>query len=131
MIRTMMLAALLGSVAMTGAASAQQQGGVQCTGKSTTIRMSLIKAGKLDLFKKAVADHQAWYKAKGSGTTVSFVRQIKGGQGAASWDDSMAMTIVVYDTSKPRAEQDDAYKAFVKEYADSSTLKDEHRGCMY
>jgi len=127
----MMLGALLAGMAMTGAASAQQQGGVQCTGKQTTIRMSMIKPGKLDLFKKAVADHQAWYKSKGNGTTVSFVRQIKSGQGPAGWDDSMAMTIVVYDTSKPRADQDDAYKAFVKEYADSSTLKDEHRGCQY
>lgn len=126
-----MLAVLLGGAAVAGVASAQGPAGVQCTGKPATIRTSTIKPGMFDLFKKAVADHQAWYKSKGNATTVTLVRQFKGGNGPAAWDDSAAMTITVYDAGKPKPDSDAAYRAFVKEYADSSTLKDEYRGCKY
>lgn len=128
------VAAILSSLAIAGAAqvpvAAQQSSDLQCTGKRVTIRLSAIKPGKLDLFKKAVADHKAWYAAHHSGTTTSMVRLIKSaGPGKTAWDDAQVMTVTTYDTTSQPA-QDAAYAAFVKEYRDSSDLKEEQRGCM-
>jgi len=108
-----------------GGAAAQTAAAPQCAGKLVTIRLSEIKPGQIALFKKAVADHQAWYVARKNRTKVAYVRL--GTQ--SGYDDSMAMTIVTYD-SQPQPARDAAYASFVKEYQDSSQIKDEHRGCM-
>jgi hypothetical protein len=125
------LSAILLSLAATSAVAQNGPiGTLQCTGKPVTIRMSIIKPGQLALFKKAVADHQAWYAKNNNATKVAFVRLTqRGAGGALSYDDSAAMTVVTYDT-KPQPAHDEGYAAFVKEYQDSSTVKDEHRGCM-
>lgn len=125
------ISAVLLALAATGAvAQTGPLGTLQCTGKPVTIRMSIIKPGQLALFKKAVADHQAWYAKNGNGTKVALVRVTKRGAGGAlSYDDSAAMTVVTYDT-KPQPARDAGYAAFVKAYQDSSTVKDEHRGCL-
>ncbi len=125
------ISAILLALAATGAvAQTGPLGTLQCTGKPVTIRMSIIKPGQLALFKKAVVDHQAWYAKNGNGTKVALVRVTKRGAGGAlSYDDSAAMTVVTYDT-KPQPARDAAYAAFVKAYQDSSTVKDEHRGCL-
>ena len=125
------LSAILLALAATGAAAQTGPlGGLQCTGKPVTIRMSVIKPGQLALFKRAVADHQAWYAKNGNGTKVALMRVTKRGAGGAlSYDDGVAMTVVTYDP-KPQPKHDAGYAAFVKEYQDSSTVKDEHRGCL-
>lgn len=125
------ISAILLALAATGAvAQTGPLGTLQCTGKPVTIRMSIIKPGQLALFKKAVADHQAWYAKNGNGTKVALVRVTKRGAGGAlSYDDSAAMTVVTYD-AKPQPARDAGYAAFVKEYQDSSSVKDEHRGCL-
>ncbi|MBY0282908.1 MAG: hypothetical protein K2W81_02955 [Sphingomonas sp.] len=128
------ISAVLLALAATGAVAQSAPGGplgtLQCTGKPVTIRLSIIKPGQLALFKKAVADHQAWYAKNGNGTKVTLVRVTKRGAGGAlSYDDSAAMTVVTYD-AKPQPARDAGYAAFVKEYQDSSTVKDEHRGCL-
>ncbi|MBX9860749.1 MAG: hypothetical protein K2Y20_14355 [Sphingomonas sp.] len=124
------LGAILLALAATGAvAQTGPLGALQCTGKPVTIRLSIIKPGQLALFKKAVADHQAWYAKNGNGTKVAMVRLTKRAGGALSYDDGTAMTVVTYD-AKPQPAKDAGYAAFVKEYQDSSTVKDEHRGCL-
>src|SRR5215469_12552687 len=55
--------AVLGVVVAT-AASAQSM--PECKGQFEVIRMDQIKPGKMDEFRKAVSDHQAWYKAHGA-----------------------------------------------------------------
>ncbi|WP_168727506.1 MULTISPECIES: hypothetical protein [Sphingomonas] len=124
------LSAILLAMAATGAvAQTGPLGALQCTGKSVTIRLSIIKPGQYALFKKAVADHQAWYARGGNGTKVTLMRVTKRTGGTLSYDDSSALTVVTYDT-KPQPARDAAYAAFVKAYQDSSTVKDEHRGCL-
>lgn len=127
------ISAVLLAFAATGALAQSASGGplgaLQCTGKPVTIRMSIIKPGQLALFKKAVADHQAWYAKNGNGTKVAMVRLTKRAGGALSYDDGTAMTVVTYD-AKPQPARDAGYAAFVKAYQDSSTVKDEHRGCL-
>jgi hypothetical protein len=130
--RTIMMAAALGAVALAGGAEAQQQpspGALACGGKTVTIRYGKVKPGQLALFRKAVADHQAWYTAHGSKTSVKLVRVARGGAGGGAYDDTVAMTIVTYD-SAPQPAHDAAYNAFVKEYRDSQTVSEEHRGCL-
>lgn len=122
-------AILLGLAATSAVAQTGPIGTLQCTGKPVTIRMSTIKPGQLALFKKAVADHQAWYAKNGNGTKVALLRLTKRAGSTTVYDDSEAMTVVTYDT-KPQPARDAGYAAFVKAYQDSSTVKDEHRGCL-
>lgn len=104
--------------------------GVACPRGSSyaTIRHSLVKAGKWAQFEKAVADHTAWYAAKGSRTVTRIVRvvEIKGGKPGLST--MSAMTITKYAGAAP--ERDAGYAAFTAEYKDSATIKDEARVCL-
>lgn len=126
------LAMALATTGATTGATAQTGplGDLACSGKPVTIRMSSIKPGQLATFRKAVADHQAWYASHKNGTRVALMRVTKRGAGGKlSYDDSAMMTVVTYDNT-PQPAHDAAYTAFVKEYQDSSTVKDEHRGCL-
>ncbi len=120
-----MMAAVLMLTATSATAQTNAIGGLQCAGKLVTVRLSTIKPGQLALFKKAVADHQAWYATRKKGTKVAYVRLAERG----AYDDSMAMSVVTYDPA-PQPARDAAYAAFVKKYQDSSSVKDEYRGCM-
>lgn len=132
--KKLMIAGAAGVMAL-GSALAVAQGqdapaeGLSCAGKVVTFRYSEIKPGKLDAFKKAVAAHGAWYAANKNGTKVNLVRMMKREGGKLAYDDSAAMTMVVYDP-RPQPSRDAAYTAFVKAYRDSSTVKEEHRGCL-
>lgn len=122
----------LAAAGAAGAAGAQTGplGTLACAGKPVTIRTSIIKPGQFGAFRSAVAAHQAWYAGHKNATTVTLVRVTKRGAGGAlSYDDSVAMTVVTYDT-KPQPPRDAGYAAFVKAYQQSSTVKDEHRGCL-
>ena len=117
------------ATAATAQAPTGPLGGLSCSGKAVTIRYGTIKPGKAALFKKAVADHQAWYRAHGNGTTVETVRVTTRSGTKLIFDDGAALTIVTYDP-KPQPAHDAAYDAFVGEYRDSQDLKEEHRGCL-
>ena len=123
------VAALLIAVASGAVAQTGPIGDLQCSGKPVTIRLSAIKPGQLATFKKAVADHQAWYAAHKNGTKVAYLRVTKRTAGKLAYDDDSAMTVVTYDNT-PQPAHDAGYAAFVKEYQASSTVKDEHRGCL-
>lgn len=130
----------IGMLALMGALAAPAASGVQagasgpladlvCKGKPVTIRFGTIKPGQGALFRKAVADHQAWYAARGNGTTVAIIRVTTRTGNTLAYDDNDAMTVVTYD-AKPQPPHDAAYDAFVKEYRDSEDVKEEHRGCL-
>lgn len=120
------------ALATIGSAAAQDTSpaeGLSCAGKVVTFRYNIVKPGQLDAFKKAVADHGAWYAARKSGTKVAYVRMMKRERGKLVYDDSAVMTMVTYD-ARPQPARDAAYAAFVKAYRNSSTVKEEHRGCL-
>lgn len=132
MIRYLVVAALAcaGTSVATGAvAQSAAIGGLQCTGKPVTIRVSTIKPGQFAAFRKAVQAHQAWYAGHGNATKVALVRLAKRSGTGAAYDDGEAMTIVSYD-SKPQPAHDGAYQAFVDAYQASSSVKSEYRGCQ-
>lgn len=132
MIRLLAALALAGSATVIGSGALAQSaaiGGLQCTGKPVTIRVSTIKPGQYAAFRKAAAAHQAWYAGHGNATKVALVRLVKRSGTGASYDDGEAMTIVTYD-SKPQPAHDAAYQAFVDAYQASSSVKSEYRGCQ-
>ncbi|MFX4853963.1 hypothetical protein ABTC27_19495, partial [Acinetobacter baumannii] len=73
MIRGALFAAIM-AAGLSGAVAAQAPAAsAVCSGKAVTIRLSAIKPGQLAAFRKAVADHQAWYAAHHNATKVEFV----------------------------------------------------------
>ncbi|HUO93557.1 MAG TPA: hypothetical protein VMU22_11570 [Rhizomicrobium sp.] len=118
--------AVLGLVAAT-AASAQSIPG--CKGSFEVIRMDSIKPGKMDAFKKAVADHQAWYRAHGANDRIILGRIVTPGA-APAYAEDQAMTIHVETPNAKEPEHDAGWTAFVAEYKDSSTITSQTMACL-
>lgn len=131
--RRMMIAGLLALAAT--AAVAQPQApvaapqAIACAGNVMTYRYSAIKPGQEALFRKAAADHAAWYASKGSKTSVQLLRVLVRSGSTVSYDDTHMISLVTYDGA-PQPPRDAGWDQFVKEYADSSDVVEEHRGCL-
>ena len=126
----MMMKALIAVAALFAATGALAQGaapGAACPAGTRygTIRHNLIKPGKLAAFEKAVAAHNAWYAGKKNATTTRVMRLVARG----ALIESEAATITLY-ADAPIPERDAGFEAFTALYRDSSTLKDEMRGCL-
>jgi hypothetical protein len=94
-----------------------------CPGRYEYVRTDTIKPGKMDLFLKAVHDHQAWYAAHGLPDHILLGRVIDPKTGMVS--DTTALTIHTDDKSEggaTHAANDAAWNAYVKAYQDSSTV---------
>ena len=122
--------ALLGTVA-AGAASAQAF--PPCDGKFEIVRTDTINPGKLEEFKQAVRDNQAWYKAHGMKDRVLLgqVVNMQGQNGSAAYATDTALTIHTdIDPNGPSPEHDAAYGAYVAKYKDSTVLKSTTMLCV-
>ena len=122
--------ALLGVLA-AGAASAQAL--PQCSGKFEIVRTDTINPGKLDEFKEAVRDNQAWYRAHGMKDRVLLgqVVNMQGPNGSAAYQADTAMTIHTdIDPAAADVAHDAAYGAFVAKYKDSSIIKSTTMVCV-
>lgn len=89
------------------------------------MRISKVKPGKMDVFKKAMADQRAWYTSHGM-----TMNQLKAGPtftGAGLSADQM-VTIHLNSPSQ-RPDGDAGYNAFVAELRDSSDIVTETRFC--
>jgi hypothetical protein len=92
-----------------------------CAGQVATVRISkLSPTGTLDGYKKAVADHQAWYTAHNDPTKIIF---------SESGDQLISVTIHP-DPKTPMAAPDAAYKAFVAEYNANSQIVVSGSACL-
>ena len=105
-----------------------------CPGTVTIVRISEVKPGKLDDFMAAVAAHQAWYRKNGVTTNKIYAARIlEQDPTTKQWrlSDTEVMTFHVNsprpDIKLPR--DDDAWKAYVQKYRDSSDLKTEYLTC--
>lgn len=104
-----------------------------CPGTVTIVRISQVKPGKLNDFMAAVAAHEAWYRAHGVTTNHIYASRILKTDPATKqshYSDTNVMTFHVnppHDTNLPR--NDDAWKAYVKQYQDSSSIKSEYLTC--
>ena len=125
------LVAATGSVAQTRSAANGAALAAACPAGThyATVRHSQIKGGKWAIFEQAVADHSAWYKAHGDATTTRIVRLLTPAGKPVGLSQDDAMTITVY-SGKAQPAHDAGYEAFTAKYRDSSTIKDEMRGCL-
>jgi hypothetical protein len=119
-------------VASTTCVSAQTL--PDCGGKYEIIRVNSLKPGKLDAFRKAVHDHQAWYAAHGYKDRVLLGRVFSQEGGVPMFSDAIALTIHT-DTldptgPAPHAADDAAWNAYVEEYRDASTVVNTITACV-
>jgi hypothetical protein len=107
----------------------------ECHGDYAVIRTSTIKPGKLDDFRKAVHDNQAWYTAHGLGDRVMLGQMVeKDAQGAYadSFSPTTVMTIHTNRSPTPpiHAPDDAQWNGFVAEYEASSDLISAEAVCL-
>ena len=116
--------------AVATAASAQSM--PACKGHFEIIRTDAIKPGKLDEFKKAVADHQAWYKAHGLSDRILLAQIIKEDiSGTLAFAQDQAITVHVLGPMAATPPPDDAWNAFLAEYKDSSSITNTTNVCVF
>jgi hypothetical protein len=106
-----------------------------CDGNIVIVRVSEIKAGHMDEFMSAVAAHKAWYRANGikdNEMVVSRVIVRDKDTGAQSYSDKEVLTYHINPPGQARTPNrgDAAWTAYVKQYRDSSDLKNEYVTCM-
>ena len=100
-----------------------------CDGTPTIVRVSEVKPGMMPDFLKAVDAHRAWYRSHGFTTNQIYALRVYD-RAANRFSETEALTFHINPPSSGApVEQDDSYKAFVKMYRDSSTLKDEYHAC--
>lgn len=106
------------------------QGPIPCSGEIHIVRVSEIQPGKMDTFLKAAAAQQAWYKSKGTRDQIIVMRVMTQGSDK-SWSPSETQALTDHiSTTDPRNLAHDAdYDAFVKLFADSSTIKSTYLTC--
>ena len=104
---------------------------VSCTGTPAVVRVSEVKPGMMDDFLKAVDAHRAWYRSHGFTANQIYASRVYEPGPNAAFSSTEVLTFHVNPpTASAPIQQDDSYKAFVKMYRDTSTLKSEYRVCM-
>lgn len=122
-------------LAATAASSALAAHLPDCTGDYAVIRTSTVKPGKLDEFRKAVRDNQAWYASRGLPDRILFGQVAeRDAQGAPTGAFSPNMVTTIHTNRPPNppahTEDDPQWKAFVAEYEASSDLTNAAAVCL-
>src|SRR5579863_837111 len=104
-----------------------------CDGDITMVRVSTIKPGAMANFMAAVAAHKAWYRSHGFKDNIIvaskvFVRDEK--SGAIKYSDTEVVTYHIGLPGSALEKRDAAWDAYVKQYRDSSDIKNEYMTCM-
>lgn len=126
MLKQMFASAALVVLGSTGVHAAAPQ----CKGDLATIRISTIKPGQMDRFRKAVTNHQTWLRAHGGGSVQLlpvYRFDPKGRQQVASEVEALTIT---RRGGESRDSADAAYRAFVADYQASSKIKSDVRTCL-
>jgi len=106
-----------------------------CDGDIDIVRISTIKPGAIQGFMAAVAAHKAWYRSHGFSDNVIvasrvIIRDEK--TGAISYS---AAEVVTHHLRPPgpaqtAAKRDAAWDDYVKQYRDTSEIKNEYITCL-
>jgi hypothetical protein len=99
-----------------------------CAGTVTFVRVSEVKPGMLDTFNQAVAGQLAWYRTNGVTNNKIYAAPILVQDDATKeWKYSDTQIITFHVNPPPMSAKlprnDDAWKAYVKLFNDSSTIK--------
>jgi hypothetical protein len=92
-------------------------------GHIAIVRVSEIKPGAMDDFLAAVKAHKAWYRNNG-------VKDQKTGEWGYSDSEVITYHINPPEDNEKLPRNDDGWKAYVKMYNDSSTVKSITLSCM-
>ena len=114
---------ILAATALAASASAQPT----CAGQWGVVRVSKIKPGQMPLFRKAVADQQAWYRGHGITDNTQQIGQVV--TPAGDFDPSEALTLHLNSPATQPA-HDAGWEEFVKEFRASSDMVSEKRVCL-
>lgn len=115
-------------------AFAQQNPIPPCAGDYVTVRVSrILPGGSMKGFLAAVAAHKAWYRANGfkdNEIVASRVILHEDATGKYSYSDKEVITYHFRPPSNVKNRDDDAWKAYVKQYRDNSEIVSEYFSCM-
>jgi hypothetical protein len=105
-----------------------------CDGHIAIVRVSEVKPGAMERFTAAVEAHRAWYRKNGvkdNEIVASRVIVKDEKTGKMKYSDTEVITYHINPPSDNRKlpRDDDAWKAYVKMYRDSSTLKASYVTC--
>jgi len=104
-----------------------------CDGDIAIVRVSAIKPGQMQAFMSAVAAHKAWYRSHGFNDNVIVASRVMlrdEKTGALNYSDSEVVTYHVRPPRQADSRKDAAWDAYVKQYRDSSDIKNEYITCM-
>jgi len=106
-----------------------------CNGDIAVVRVSTIKPGAMNGFMAAVDAHKAWYRSHGYKDNVIVASRVilrDEKTGSMKYSDT---EVVTYHVRPPgpketQAKRDAAWDAYVKQYRDTSDIKNEYMTCM-
>jgi len=106
-----------------------------CDGNVVIVRVSEIRPGAMDGFMAAVAAHKAWYRANGIKDNEIVVSRVMVREPHAEGYTYSDKDVLTYHINPPGPARtpnrnDAAWKAYVKQYRDTSDLKSEYMTCM-
>jgi hypothetical protein len=107
---------------------------IPCAGNVNIVRLSDIKPGMMDKFLQAAAAQKAWYKNAGLPDRIGVMRILKQDPTTKAWttSETQAITTHIMSPQRPTGPRPDqaGWDAFVKMFADSSTIKTQYMTCM-
>ncbi len=105
-----------------------------CDGQLVIVRVDEIKPGAWDDYLKAAAAHKAWYRANGFTDNDIVVARIierdKSGKASYSQTKVLSYHFNPPDPTKVKNRNDAAWKAYVKQYDDTSKVLETFNTCM-
>lgn len=106
-----------------------------CDGNIVIVRVSEIKPGSMNGFMAAVAAHKAWYRANGVTDNEILVSRVivrDPHTGARSYSEKEVLTYHINPPGQARTPNrgDAAWDAYVKQYRETSELKNEYMTCL-
>jgi hypothetical protein len=131
----LLLTALLAIQAPSAIAQNKQAAMPACDGDIAIVRVSQIKPGGMKGFMDAVAAHKAWYRANGIKDNVIVTSRVIEKDKATGEEKYSDTEVISYHIRPPADDRiphrgDAAWKAYVKQYTDSSQIKSEYISCM-
>ena len=134
--RTAFLLTALLAIQATSAFAQQKPNALPaCNGDVAIVRVSEIKPGGMKGFMDAVAAHKAWYRANGVTDNVIVASRVivkDEATGAMKYSDTEVITYHIRPPASDRTPHrgDAAWNAYVKQYKDTSDIKNEYLTCL-
>ena len=126
---TRTLASLLLGAALLASATQVQAAEAGCSGSVDVLRVSKVKPGQMALFLKASQDQEAWYKSHGLKDSFTVPRVFPAGSKAGTPVGADTAITLHTNTDPKRPANDAGWNAFVKEFADASTIETQYIVC--